>query len=56
MEDIPEDVRSLLSFHCVSTLDEVFEVALLPLPTAHGTPEKTIMEEEEEAAAAAGSR
>ena len=56
MEDIPEDVRSLLSFHCVSTLDEVFDIALLPTPTAHGPAEKTLMEEEEEAAAGAGSR
>jgi len=30
MEDIPEDVRSQLQFHCVSTLDEVFAIALLP--------------------------
>jgi ATP-dependent Lon protease len=52
MEDIPEDVRKQLSFHCVSTLDEVFNIALLPTPTAHGDVEKTIMEEEEEAAAA----
>ena len=52
MEDIPEDVRSLLTFHCVSTLDEVFDIALLPTPTAHGPSEKTLMEEEEEAAAA----
>jgi len=53
MEDIPEDVRSQLTFHCVSTLDEVFEIALLPTPTAHGPAEKTLMEEEEEAAATA---
>ena len=53
MEDIPEDVRAQLSFHCVSTLDEVFEIALLPMPTAHGPAEKTLMEEEEEAAAGA---
>jgi ATP-dependent Lon protease len=52
MEDIPEDVRKQLSFHCVSTLDEVFNIALLPMPTAHGEMEKTIMEEEEEAATA----
>ncbi|HKN64991.1 MAG TPA: endopeptidase La [Gemmatimonadaceae bacterium] len=55
MEDIPEDVRSQLTFHCVSTLDEVFEIALLPTPTAHGPAEKTLMEEEEEAAAATAS-
>ena len=52
MEDIPEDVRSHLTFHCVSTLDEVFNTALLAAPTAHGPAAKTIMEEEEEAAAA----
>ena len=58
MEDIPEDVRSQLSFHCLATLDEVFEIALLPLPsTPRGTTEKTMMEEaEEEAAAGAGGR
>ena len=56
MEDIPEDVRSQLSFHCVSTLDEVFEIALLPTPTAHGPSEKSLMEEEEEAAATAAGR
>jgi ATP-dependent Lon protease len=56
MEDIPEDVRSLLKFHCVSTLDEVFEIALLPTPAVRGPAEKTLMEEEEEAAAGAGSR
>jgi ATP-dependent Lon protease len=53
MEDIPEDVRSQLSFHCVSTLDEVFDIALLPSPSAHGPEEKTLMEEEEEAAGVA---
>jgi ATP-dependent Lon protease len=53
MEDIPEDVRAQLSFHCVSTLDEVFDIALLPTPTAHGPAEKSLMEEEEEAAAGA---
>ncbi|MEK7402985.1 MAG: endopeptidase La [Gemmatimonadota bacterium] len=30
LEDIPEDVRQALTFHPVSTLDEVFAVALLP--------------------------
>jgi ATP-dependent Lon protease len=30
IEDIPEEVRSQLTFHCVETLDEVFEIALLP--------------------------
>ena len=31
MEDIPEDVRKQLTFHCVGTLDEVFSLALVPL-------------------------
>ena len=30
MEDIPEEVRKQLTFHCVSTLDEAFAIALLP--------------------------
>src|SRR6266571_3898670 len=30
IEDIPEDVRAQLTFHCVNTLDEVFAIALLP--------------------------
>ncbi len=28
LEDIPEEVRSRLEFHCVSTLDEAFDLAL----------------------------
>src|SRR5207344_1228652 len=30
LEDIPEDVRQALKFHPVSTLDEVFAIALMP--------------------------
>src|SRR6266498_2797385 len=30
LEDIPADVRDVLVFHAVSTLDEVFELTLLP--------------------------
>lgn len=30
MEDIPEEVRKSLTFHTVSTLDEVFAIALEP--------------------------
>jgi ATP-dependent Lon protease len=56
MEDIPEDVRTQLSFHCVATLDEVFDVALLPMPEARGPVEKTMMEEAEEEAAATTGR
>src|SRR6476660_8951176 len=32
VDDIPEEVRKLLTFHPVSTLDEVFKVALMPAP------------------------
>jgi ATP-dependent Lon protease len=50
IDDIPEDVRKQLSFHCVTTLDEVFAIALVPLPTgANVTP--TLMEKMEEEAA-----
>jgi ATP-dependent Lon protease len=53
MEDIPEEVRSTLKFHCVATLDEVFDIALLPAPNPKEPAPKQIMEEEE---AAAGAR
>ena len=49
LEDIPEEVRKVLSFHPVSTLDEVFDVALLPPLQKVDTP-KQIMEEAEERA------
>jgi ATP-dependent Lon protease len=45
MEDIPEDVRSQLKFHCVATLEEVFAVALVPL-AAMPAASPTLMEEE----------
>lgn len=32
IDDIPEEVRKLMTFHPVSTLDEVFKIALLPAP------------------------
>lgn len=50
LEDIPEDVRQQLSFHCVSTLDEVFEIALMPLDPPEPEPHGTLMEEAEEEA------
>ena len=53
LEDIPEDVRSQLTFHTLSTLEEVFDVALLAAPKSNGKSDKTIMEEAEEVAAAA---
>ena len=49
IEDIPEDVRSQLKFHCLGTLDEVFEIALVPTNTS-GTTQPTLMEEVEGAA------
>jgi ATP-dependent Lon protease len=51
MEDIPEEVREQLTFHTVETLDEVFDIALLPAERPVHT-RKTVMEEMEEAAAA----
>jgi ATP-dependent Lon protease len=50
MEDIPEEVRSQLTFHAVETLDEVFDLALLPASRPVTTP-KTEMEVAEEEAA-----
>jgi ATP-dependent Lon protease len=50
MEDIPEDVRSKMTFHCVSTLDEVFDIALVPLPTTPAASQPTLMEKIEEEA------
>jgi ATP-dependent Lon protease len=47
MEDIPEDVRKQLTFHCVSTLDEVFNIALLP-PDESVDTKPTLMEQMEE--------
>jgi len=49
IEDIPEDVRSQLKFHCLGTLDEVFEIALVPTNSS-GTTQPTLMEEVEGAA------
>ena len=50
IEDIPEEVRSALTFHAVESLDQVFEIALLPAARAVNTP-KTEMEQAEEDAA-----
>ena len=47
MEDIPEDVRKQLTFHCLSTLDEVFAVALAPADESVDT-KPTLMEQMEE--------
>ncbi len=50
IEDIPDEVRQVLQFHPVETLDQVFEVALMPGEPVETPP--TIMEVHEEAAAA----
>jgi ATP-dependent Lon protease len=50
MEDIPEEVRNQLEFHCVTTLDEVFRIAVVGLEEAKGEEPKTIMEEAEQEA------
>jgi ATP-dependent Lon protease len=54
MEDIPEEVRNQLTFHCVSTLDEAFAIALEPASNDAGPVAKpTIMEEAEAVAGVA---
>jgi ATP-dependent Lon protease len=56
LEDIPEDVRSELTFHPVGTLDEVFEIALLPSPEREDEASgQTMMEVAEKRVAAAGA-
>ncbi|HEU4720759.1 MAG TPA: endopeptidase La [Gemmatimonadaceae bacterium] len=50
MEDIPAEVRDLLTFHCVSTLDEAFGIALMPAVNGAAAPvPRTLMEEAEQA-------
>jgi ATP-dependent Lon protease len=49
MEDIPEDVRKQLQFHCVSTLDEVFAIALMPVPNTEPV-KPSLMEQMEDKA------
>ena len=48
MEDIPEEVRNSLTFHPVSTLDEVFAIALEPESGKSAPTRPTLMEEAEE--------
>jgi ATP-dependent Lon protease len=51
MEDIPEEVRNQLTFHCVSTLDEAFAIALIPQGKgATSSAEPSVMEEAEQTA------
>jgi ATP-dependent Lon protease len=47
MEDIPEDVRKSLTFHPVSTLEEVFAIALVPDDGCDVSTPPTSMEEAE---------
>ena len=49
LEDIPDEVRNQLSFHCVGTLDELFEIALMPVTGAEAA-DPTLMEQMEAAA------
>jgi len=53
IEDIPEEVRNVLTFHCVETLDEVFNIALLPQTKPVSTPKTEMEVAEEEAVMAA---
>jgi ATP-dependent Lon protease len=57
MEDIPEEVRKLLTFHCVSTLDEAFAIALVPTTngTTAPTPATVAEQDEEKAEVGAGA-
>ena len=51
MEDIPEEVRNQLTFHCVATLDEAFAIALMPAVNGTAAPVRpSIMEESERTA------
>jgi ATP-dependent Lon protease len=54
IEDIPQEVRDVLTFHPVETLDQVFPLALVPLNHPVKT-RKTEMEEAEEEAITAGA-
>jgi ATP-dependent Lon protease len=57
LEDIPEEVRTQLTFHCVSTLDEAFAIALVPSSDGTAAPAApTVMEEDEQAAAVGAGR
>jgi len=54
LEDIPDEVRQQLTFHALGTLDEVFDVALLPIPDSTDEPSgQTMMERAEKQVAAA---
>jgi ATP-dependent Lon protease len=48
MEDIPEEVRKVLTFYPVSTLDEVFAIALEPEGDSSTPPEPKFVEDADE--------
>ena len=50
MEDIPEEVRKTLTFHTVSTLDEVFAIALEPEGNSSTPPKPRFVEDADERA------
>jgi ATP-dependent Lon protease len=56
IEDIPEEVRRLLTFHTVGTLDEVFSIALMPAPVPTSPPADPTLMEQMEASTAARPR
>jgi ATP-dependent Lon protease len=55
LEDIPEEVRNQLTFHCVSTLDEAFVIALMPAANGNAKPASPSLMEESEQAAEVGA-
>jgi ATP-dependent Lon protease len=55
MEDIPEEVRKVLTFHCVSTLDEAFAIALVPATNGTTAPTPATVTEQDEQAAEVGA-
>jgi ATP-dependent Lon protease len=55
MEDIPEEVRKLLTFHCVSTLDEAFAIALVPATNGTTAPTPATITEKDEQTAEVGA-
>jgi ATP-dependent Lon protease len=55
MEDIPEEVRKVLTFHCVSTLDEAFAIALVPTTNGTTAPTPATISEKDEQTAEVGA-
>ncbi|MBW8770132.1 MAG: endopeptidase La [Gemmatimonadetes bacterium] len=55
MEDIPEEVRKVLTFHCVSTLDEAFAIALVPITNGTTAPTTASITEQDEQTAEVGA-